>query len=284
MQKVTESAFAKVNLTLAVTGRRPDGYHTLETVFQSVSLCDRLVLERQETGLSLNEAAGIPAEENIITRADKLLRSEFPALGGVRVRLEKNIPAEAGLGGGSTDAAAYLRGMNRLYGLGMTGERLCGLAERLGADVPFCIRGGTALATGIGEKLTPIKSRLPLWFIIAKPETGCATPAMYRRIDEMGERLRQRFTAGDAVRALETGDLQGLCGSLYNVFEEAADLPEAEMIRGEMRQSGALAAMMTGTGSAVFGIYPDEQTAAAAVKLLQESCWAVCCRSSEAAG
>ena len=93
MQKVTESAFAKVNLTLAVTGRRPDGYHTLETVFQRVSLCDRLVLERQETGLSLNEAAGIPAEENIITRADKLLRSEFPALGGVRVRLEKNIPA-----------------------------------------------------------------------------------------------------------------------------------------------------------------------------------------------
>ena len=124
MQKVTESAFAKVNLTLAVTGRRPDGYHTLETVFQSVSLCDRLVLERQETGLSLNEAAGIPAEENIITRADKLLRSEFPALGGVRVRLEKNIPAEAGLGGGSADAAAYLRGMNRLYGLGMIGEQI----------------------------------------------------------------------------------------------------------------------------------------------------------------
>ena len=120
--------------------------------------------------------------------------------------------------------------------------------------------------------------------VICKPETGCSTPAMYRRIDEMGERLRQRFTAGDAVRALETGDLQGLCGSLYNVFEEAADLPEAEMIRGEMRQSGALAAMMTGTGSAVFGIYPDEQTAAAAAKALQESRWAVCCRSSEAAG
>ena len=274
MQKVTESAFAKVNLTLAVTGRRPDGYHTLETVFQSVSLCDRLVLERQEMGLSLDEAAGIPAEENIITRADKLLRSEFPALGGVRVRLEKNIPAEAGLGGGSADAAAYLRGMNRL----------CGLAERLGADVPFCIRGGTALATGIGERLTPVESRLPLWMVICKPETGCSTPAMYRRIDEMGERLRQRFTAGDAVRALETGDLQGLCGSLYNVFEEAADLPEAETIRGEMRQSGALAAMMTGTGSAVFGIYPDEQTAAAAANVLQESRWAVCCRSSEAAG
>ena len=284
MRKVMEAAYAKVNLTLTVTGRRADGYHTIESLFQSVSLCDKLTLEQRERGFWLNETAGIPAEENIITRADKLLRSEFPALGGVRVRLEKNIPAEAGLGGGSADAAAYLRGMNRLYGLGMTGERLCGLAERLGADVPFCIRGGTALATGIGEKLTPIKSSLPLWMVICKPETGRSTPAMYRRIDEMGESLRQRFTAGDAVRALETGDLQGLCGSLYNVFEEAADLPEAEIIRREMRQSGALAAMMTGTGSAVFGIYPDEQTAAAAAKALQESRWAVCCRSSEAAG
>lgn len=284
MQKVTESAFAKVNLTLAVTGRRPDGYHTLETVFQSVSLCDRLVLERQETGLSLDEAAGIPAEENIITRADKLLRSEFPALGGVRVRLEKNIPAEAGLGGGSADAAAYLRGMNRLYGLGMTGERLCGLAERLGADVPFCIRGGTALATGIGEKLTPIKSSLPLWMVICKPETGCSTPAMYRRIDEMGESLRQRFTTQEAAKALEKGDLAGLCGSLYNVFEEVTALPELNEIRQELRRSGALAAMMTGSGSAVFGIFPEEDAAKVVAEKMAESRWAICCRGINGPG
>ncbi len=284
MRRVMEAAYAKVNLTLTVTGRRADGYHTIESLFQSVSLCDKLTLEQRERGFWLNETAGIPAEENIITRADRLLRREFPNLGGVAVTLEKNIPTQAGLGGGSSDAAAYLRGMDRLYGLGLGRERLRVLAAELGADVPFCIDGGAAAAAGIGERLTPVESHLPLWMVICKPETGCSTPAMYRRIDEMGERLRQRFTAGDAVRALETGDLQGLCGSLYNVFEEAADLPEAEMIRGEMRQSGALAVMMTGTGSAVFGIYPDEQTAAAAAKVLQESRWAVCCRSSEAAG
>ena len=285
--RCTERAYAKINLTLDVGAKRADGYHEITSVMQRISLWDTVTVERGTGCDSL--LCSVPVTEDVNDNlCMKALRVFFTETamesGGVSITLEKHIPTQAGLGGGSADAAAYLRGMNRLYGLGMTGERLCGLAERLGADVPFCIRGGTALATGIGEKLTPIKSSLPLWMVICKPETGCSTPAMYRRIDEMGERLRQRFTAGDVVRALETGDLQGLCGSLYNVFEEAADLPEAEMIRGEMRQSGALAAMMTGTGSAVFGIYPDEQTAAAAAKALQESRWAVCCRSSEAAG
>ena len=128
MQRVEETAYAKLNLTLAVTGRRADGYHTIQSLFQSISLCDRLVLERRETGFTLNDVEKIPAGENIITRADRLLRREFQNLGGVAVTLEKNIPTEAGLGGGSTDAAAYLRGMNRLYGLDRKSvgrERVC---------------------------------------------------------------------------------------------------------------------------------------------------------------
>lgn len=160
MRRVTEAAYAKVNLTLAVTGRRADGYHTIESLFQSVSLCDKLTLEQRERGFWLNETAGIPAEENIITRADRLLRREFPNLGGVAVTLEKNIPTQAGLGGGSTDAAAYLRGMDRLYGLGLGREGLRALAAELGADVPFCIDGGAAAAAGIGERLTPVESHL----------------------------------------------------------------------------------------------------------------------------
>ena len=263
MQKVTETANAKVNLTLAVTGKRPDGYHTIESVFQSVSLCDRLTLEKQERGFTLNEAAGIPAEENTITRADRLLRAEYP-----------------GLGGGSADAAAYLRGMNRLYGLGLSGEALRALAVKLGADVPFCVEGGTASAAGIGEILTPIESRLPLWLVITKPAAGCSTPAMYRRIDELGESLRQRFTAQKAAEALERADLTGLCGSLYNVFEQVTSLPELNVIREELRQSGALAAMMTGSGSAVFGIYPAEEAAAAAAEQMAQRRWAVCCRTT----
>ena len=133
MQRVEETAYAKLNLTLAVTGRRADGYHTIQSLFQSISLCDRLVLERRETGFTLNDVEKIPAGENIIARADWLLRREFPNLGGVAVTLEKNIPTEAGLGGGSADAAAYLRGMNRLYGLGLESERLSSLAAELGA-------------------------------------------------------------------------------------------------------------------------------------------------------
>ena len=135
MRRVMEAAYAKVNLTLTVTGRRADGYHTIESLFQSVSLCDKLTLEQRECGFWLNETAGIPAEENIITRADRLLRREFPNLGGVAVTLEKNIPTQAGLGGGSTDAAAYLRGMDRLYGLGLGREGLRALAAELGTGV-----------------------------------------------------------------------------------------------------------------------------------------------------
>ena len=192
--------------------------------------------------------------------------------------LEKNIPTQAGLGGGSSDAAAYLRGMDRLYGLGLGRERLRVLAAELGADVPFCIDGGAAAAAGIGERLTPVESHLPLWLVITKPKAGCSTPAMYRRIDEMGESLRQRFTTQEAAKTLEKGDLAGLCGSLYNVFEEVTALPELSEIRQELRRSGALAAMMTGSGSAVFGIFPEEAAAKAAAEKMAESRWAIGCR------
>lgn len=279
MQRVEETAYAKLNLTLAVTGRRADGYHTIQSLFQSISLCDRLVLERREIGFTLNDVEKIPAGENIITRADRLLRREFPNLGGVAVTLEKNIPTEAGLGGGSADAAAYLRGMNRLYELKIDSRQLCCLAEELGADVPFCVNGGTAVVTGVGEILQPVISYLPLHFVVIKPDVGCSTPVMYRRIDELGDRLSQRFTAKEAAEALAAGDLAGLCGSLYNVFEAVTALPELEIIRRELRQSGALAALMTGSGSGIFGIYPTEAAAKAAAERLRQTRWAVYCRS-----
>lgn len=279
MQKVTETAYAKVNLTLAVTGKRADGYHTIHSLFQSVSLCDRLTLERQESGFVLNDVDGIPAEKNIVARADRLLRQKFPDMGGVAAALEKNIPFEAGLGGGSADAAAYLRGVNRLYGLGLDTEQLRRLAAELGADVPFCIDGKTAIATGIGERLQPVESRLRLHMVLTKPAAGCSTPEMYRRIDEMGERLRQRDTAESAAAALEKGCLAALCGSLYNVFEEVTALPELNMIREELRQSGAAAAVMSGSGSAVLGIYQSEKEARNAAEELAKSRWAVYCRS-----
>ena len=279
MLKVFEKAFAKINLTLAVTGKRDDGYHRIQSLFQSISLYDGLVLECQEKGFSLNDVAQVPADENIIARADRLLRQEFPYLGGVRVTLEKNIPTQAGLGGGSTDAAAYLRGVNRLYELGLSNSQLAVLGSKLGADVPFCLEGGTAIATGIGEILKPVESNLLLNLVVTKPESGCSTPQMYKRIDEEGNRLQQRFTAEEAARGLAAGDISMLCGSLYNVFENVTSLPELNQIRQELMQSGSLAALMTGSGSAIFGIYSDEDTAKAAAKKMGETRWTVCCQS-----
>ena len=279
MRKVEIPAYAKINLTMAVTGKRSDGYHTIESLFQQVSLYDRMTLERQESGIFLTETCGIPAEENIITRADRLLRDQFPALGGVAVTLEKNIPTEAGLGGGSADAAAYLCGMNELYELGLGKSDLQKLAVQLGADVPFGLDGGAEAATGIGEKLRPVESHLPLHLVLTKPIAGCSTPAMYHRIDEMGSQLQQRFTTEKAAKALQTGDFTALCGSLYNVFEEVTALPELNIIRRELLQSGAAAAQMTGSGSAVFGIYPEEKAARAAAEQLGKKRWAVYCHT-----
>ena len=282
--KCMEKAYAKVNLTLQVGSRCPDGYHAVMSVMQRISLWDTVTVERGTGRDTL--LCSVPVTENVDDNlCMKAARAFFAETGtksdGVTITLEKHIPVQAGLGGGSTDAAAYLRGMDRLYGMGLGREGLRVLAAELGADVPFCIDGGAAAAAGIGEKLTPVESHLPLWLVITKPKAGCSTPAMYRRIDEMGESLRQRFTTQEAAKALEKGDLAGLCGSLYNVFEEVTALPDLSEIRQELRQSGALAAMMTGSGSAVFGIFPEEAAAKAAAEKMAESRWAVCCRGIE---
>lgn len=279
--RCTERAYAKINLTLDVGAKRADGYHEITSVMQRISLWDTVTVERGTGCDSL--LCSVPVTEDVNDNlCMKALRVFFTETamesGGVSITLEKHIPTQAGLGGGSTDAAAYLRGMDRLYGMGLGRERLRALAAELGADVPFCIDGGAAAAAGIGERLTPVESHLPLWLVITKPKAGCSTPAMYRRIDEMGESLRQRFTTQEAAKALEKGDLAGLCGSLYNVFEEVTALPELSEIRQELRRSGALAAMMTGSGSAVFGIFPEEDMARAAAEKMAESRWAICCR------
>ena len=281
MEPLTLYAPAKVNLTLTVGDRRPDGYHDVSTVMQAVGLYDTLILTHGGAGLTLTcTDPAVPADAtNLVLRAaGRFFEETKLPVPDLHLHLRKRIPSQAGLGGGSTDAAAYLRGMDRLYGLGLGREGLRALAAELGADVPFCIDGGAAAAAGIGERLTPVESHLPLWLVITKPKAGCSTPAMYRRIDEMGESLRQRFTTQEAAKALEKGDLAELCGSLYNVFEEVTALPELSGIRQELRQSGALAAMMTGSGSAVFGIFPEEDAAKVAAENMAESRWAICCR------
>ena len=268
MRKVMEAAYAKVNLTLTVTGRRADGYHTIESLFQSVSLCDKLTLEQRERGFWLNETAGIPAEENIITRADQLLRREFPNLGGVAVTLEKNIPTQAGLGGGSTDAAAYLRGMDRLYGMGLDREGLRALAAELGADVPFCLRGGTMLAQGIGEELSLLPDMPHCWVVLCKPPFAVPTKEVYQEIDSVP--LTQRPDTDGMIKALESCDYKGVCDRLMNVMETVTATKRRQIgeIRAVLRENGADATLMSGSGPTVYGLFSDRIAADAAATVL----------------
>ena len=270
MRKVMEAAYAKVNLTLAVTGRRADGYHTIESLFQSVSLCDKLTLEQRERGFWLNETAGIPAEENIITRADRLLRREFPNLGGVAVTLEKNIPTQAGLGGGSSDAAAALRALRTLYAPDISDGRLETLAARLGSDVPFFIRGGTQLATGRGEVVSPLPPLTAGWFVVVKPDEGYSTAEMYRRLDEPGSVLvRNSRYMQDAVAA---NNVHAVAVELHNSFERVVPKDSSlRTIKDALRAQGALGTLLSGSGSAVFGLFDDQSAAAAAAEALKKT-------------
>ena len=262
MRKVMEAAYAKVNLTLAVTGRRADGYHTIESLFQSVNLCDKLTLEQRERGFWLNETAGIPAEENIITRADRLLRREFPNLGGVAVTLEKNIPTQAGLGGGSSDAACVLSALNELEHGGLSRRRLAELAGEIGSDVGFFIYGMACRCTGRGEKVEP----LPEWrewrprIVLLKPSFGVSTPDAYRRW--AGSRELPGIPYGE-----QRVDGHVLVNDLERpVFEKHLFL--AEMKRWLLERPGVRGAMMSGSGSTMFAVAEDEE---AARKLMEDA-------------
>ena len=266
-------ANAKINLTLNITGRREDGFHELETLFQPVSLCDFLLVEAtKRPGLFFScTVPELETPDNIVCRAYEALAARRRLSGGLKVRLYKNIPREAGLGGGSADAAAFLRGADAELGLGLSGEELRELAEGLGSDVPACLMRGACTGGGRGEVLTPVGTHFSYPLLIVKPAVSFSTAAMYRAYDGLPE-IRQRFTTGEAVQALERRDLRKLAGSLYNVFEEV--VPERETItrlKDALTGAGALGSLMSGSGSAVFGIFDSEETRDRACEALKET-------------
>jgi 4-diphosphocytidyl-2-C-methyl-D-erythritol kinase len=252
-------ACAKVNYALEVRGLRGDGYHEISSVLQSVSLADELEIERSRGGFELFfEPEGVeigPLEENTVYKAWALLWEtsghELPA----RIRLHKKIPAGAGLGGGSADAAAVLVGMNELFGLGLDAGQLRTIGARIGADVPFCLAGGTALAQGVGEILTPLPAPPAHRLLIAKPERGAETGGIYRAYDE--RRTGGIASANQVVAALRSGSLTDLAGAVGNDLEPVTTglVPEVTAHKREMLRAGALGAAMTGTGTAVYGIF-----------------------------
>ena len=272
-RSVTETACAKVNLTLAVGGKRPDGYHEVETIMTGAALCDTVSVARHP-GIQDQLICDVPvtarAEDNLCMKA---LRLFFQELGVkedfVTITLEKRIPAQAGLGGGSSDAAAVLRALRTLYAPDMTDAQLEEMAAQLGSDVPFFIRDGTALATGRGESLKALPDMPPCWLVIVKPEESHSTAAMYAAIDNAESRSSSNSRM--VLEGLDSGNLAEIAAGLGNDFQQV--LPEGSEIPAiveTLRQQGALNAQMTGSGSAVFGLFRRREDAETTAGVLKE--------------
>ena len=262
---VREEAYAKLNLTLDVTGKRDDGYHEMLMVMQTVSVTDTIELELCSTpGICVScNFRYIPTDRrNLAVRAAGLFcDSQNIQEPGVSIRIEKRIPVGAGMAGGSADAAAVLRGMNRLYGKGLSRQELEALAEEIGSDVAFCVAGGTALARGRGEILEDLAPMPDCTIVICKPGFSISTPELFRKLDQTSL-YRHPDTAG-MLAAIAEGDLRECTMRMYNVFEELDDrrLRTVKEIKSGMLDFGALGAVMTGTGSAVFGVFSDRENA-----------------------
>jgi len=265
-----EKAYAKINLTLDVTGKRADGYHEIRTVMQSVSLCDTISVERaEEITVSANKKA-IPADKsNLAYIACEKFFEAAGIRGGANVYIKKHIPVAAGLAGGSTDAAAVLRALNRLYKTGFSTEELCEIGASFGADIPYCVRGGTALCEGIGEVITVLPKLPRLNIVISIGGEGMSTPVMYAEIDKR-QSLPNIDTDG-MVRAIQAQNISGIVARLGNVFEEicAEKRPFVSAIKALMLKNGALGAAMSGSGPSVFGVFSDKTAAEACAKLLK---------------
>jgi 4-diphosphocytidyl-2-C-methyl-D-erythritol kinase len=255
-------AHAKVNYAVEVLGMRGDGYHEIRTVMQSISLADDVEIEHTREGFELHfEPEGVevgPLEENTVYRAWALLWEATGSQLPVRIRLHKKVPPGAGLGGGSADAAAVLVGMNALFELGLGAEELRRIGARIGADVPFCLAGGTALGEGIGELLTPLPAPPDHSLVLAKPSRSADTGEIYRSYDA-GPRANAP-SVEPVVSALRAGDLDALAGAVGNDLEPVTRglVPEVAAIERDLLEAGALGAAMTGTGTAVYGIFGSE--------------------------
>lgn len=276
MPKETVLARAKLNLTLDVLGKRPDGYHDLKMVMQSVALADTLTVETG-TGEGLEvrtDLSFLPNNEKNLAAAAALAFQTVTGrdLGGVAIAIEKRIPVCAGMGGGSSDAAAVLRSLERMLGTGQDLAALARIGERVGSDVPYCVLGGTALAEGRGEVLTPLSALPHCHVVICKPAFSISTPELFRAVD--GVRLRCRPDTDGVLAALEAGDLGGVARRMYNVFEDvlpSRQRTEVAAIRAVLVQHGALGANMSGTGPTVFGLFDDADRARSAWEELRQT-------------
>ncbi len=275
-KKLRETAFAKINLTLDISGQREDGYHLLSTLMHTVSLRDDVELYEADRFELLCDSPTLPTDDrNLCRKAAKVFFERYdigePSLG---LSLTKRIPSGAGLGGGSSDAAAVLRLLRRWYGIPGSLNELAPLASEIGADVPFFLRGGFQLAEGIGERLTPIVQPLALSVVLLKGELSASTPGIYRAYD-LQHPISHRGTVRFLSALRDGGDLfAAVSNDLASVT--ASFCPQIDLWKKRLRECGALAAEMTGSGSAVFGLFSDQNTAASAMEQISAPFRALC--------
>ena len=278
MKSILLAAPAKINLFLDITSRRDDGYHEILSIMQSVSLCDEIFLQQIDGhGIVLEcDNPSIPTgRDNIAYKAADLFMKNASLSCGLKISLRKSIPAAAGLAGGSTDAAAVLRGLNNMFGKPFSADGLCRMAESLGADVPFCVRGGCMKAEGIGNILTDLGLLPACHIVITCPDERVSTPSAYGALDKMYDNFKQR-ACNDIIyyraeAALTSGEIEGVCKNTYNIFEDIQDGREdIKRIKQLMLEAGAETSMMSGSGPSVFGVFKSADAASLAVMLLEQ--------------
>ncbi|EOD01691.1 4-(cytidine 5'-diphospho)-2-C-methyl-D-erythritol kinase [Caldisalinibacter kiritimatiensis] len=263
MAEIKIESFAKINLCLDVLKRREDGYHEIKTVMQQIDLKDIITLKDNEDKVIIEtNHPQVPTDStNLVYKAWKLLSNRYNIDKGVYIKIDKNIPVAAGLAGGSSNAAAVLKGLNELWSLNISQKELMELAAQIGADVPFCIMGGTALAEGIGEKLTKLSSFSDKLILLAKPSISVSTAYVYKNLEL--NKIDFRPNTNDIIRYIEENNLESLATNMGNVLETVTikEYPIIKEIKDKMIQYGALGSLMSGSGPTVFGIFKNEDDA-----------------------
>lgn len=280
MEKIFVKPRAKVNLTLSILEKRADGYHNLESVFQKINLYDEMWIEKTDTDFIEIDSniKNVKLEDNIIFKAYKILKEKFPFLTGVKVTLNKKIPMQAGLAGGSTDGAYFLKAMKKLFELDMSNTELEDIACRLGADVVPCMYDGVIKAEGIGDIITNTKVYFKYYIVILKPNIFCSTKDMYDKLDSRNF-LTERKT-DKMLEALGEKDAKKLAKNLYNDFEEVSkDIKEIVEAKEKLKENGAMGTLLAGSGSAVFGVFENKETAKKAYYNLRDNYEAYICTS-----
>ena len=263
-------AYGKINLTLDVVGRRKDGYHLLDTVMQTISIWDELEIQHsRQLGVHLQcNKDSLPTDsKNTAFRAAKFfLEDRGLENEGVYIFIKKHLPSRSGMGGGSADAAAVLRGLNEMYGTGLSADKLMELGAKVGADVPFCVVGGAARCTGVGADVEPIEPMPQCWLVVCKPPTGMSTPRAYSLLDQYP--LSSTQATPRMLEAMAAGNLKRIGKGLANRFDETIRMAPVRALKRAMMDAGALGSMMTGSGSSVYGIFETEQRAREAMEQL----------------